>query len=564
MIVASGGRDFCRFQWRYISMALVIFLSLAYPGGAVSSSVEELLSSSSSAACELSASAVRIKELRGKGAGAVVCSSSSRRNRSAERDEEEQQQEEEELEVEDDVRGNIGNVSDARSVVDDEANYGATLMRLPHGEVVADFVTREDVDPDSSGYRKNWPKFEPGWRLAIGTVLGSLGAAVGSVGGVGGGGFFIPILTLIIGFDTKTTTALSKSMIMGAALAAVIYNLKRSHPTTNVPLIDYEMALLFQPMMILGISIGVAFNIIFPDWLITLLLVLLCTSTHSIPNKSFLWIDEVCPEKSWLHLDSAQEVEYMALPAETCQPTFEPTCQPAVSGPPTLQGKFQWKYVGLLSFVWLVFLLLQILKNGVHTCSLQYWAINLVQIPIALGVTGFQELHLYRKSQIASITHTEADLDYKLTDSNWGVGKLALYAGSGVLAGTMGGLLGVGGGSIIGGFLLELGVPPQVSSATATFLMLFSSSMSVVEYSLLGRLPRDHAIFLTTMAAIGAFWGQSVVQQFVVRSGKASIIIFMLAVSVTFSVIVLGVQGSIRVYGEWQDGAYMGFEDLCR
>ncbi|CAM6028830.1 unnamed protein product [Sphagnum balticum] len=560
MIVALGGGGFCRLQWRCISMALVIFLSLAYPGVAVSSGVEELLSSSSSAACELSASALRINELqRGKGAGAVVCS--SRRSRAAERDEEEQQEEEEEVEVEveveveDDVRGNIGNVSDARSVVDDEGNYGATMMRLPHGEVVTDFVTREDVDPDSSGYRKNWPKFEPGWRLAIGTVLSSLGAAVGSVGGVGGGGFFIPILTLLIGFDTKTTTALSKSMIMGAALAAVIYNLKRSHPTRNVPLIDYEMALLFQPMMILGISIGVAFNIMFPDWLITLLLVLLCTtiSVSAFRKAIMTW----SAESEY----PAQEVEYMALPAETCQPTFEPTCQPA--GPPTLQGNFQWKYLGLLSFVWLVFLILQILKNGVHTCSIQYWVINLVQIPIALGVTGFQALHLYRKSQFASITHTEANLDYKLTDSNWGVGKLALYAGSGVLAGTTGGLLGVGGGATIGGFLLELGVPPQVSSATATFLMLFSSSMSVVEYSLLGRLPRDHAIFLTTMAAIGAFWGQSVVQQFVVRSGKASIIIFMLAASVTFSVIVLGIQGSIRVYGEWQDGAYMGFEDLC-
>jgi len=139
-------------------MALVIFLSLAYPGVVVSGGVEELLSSSSSAACELSASAVRIKELRGKGAGAVVCS--SRRSRAAERDEEEQQQEEEvevEVEVEDDVRGNIGNVSDARSVVDDEGNYGATMMRLPHGEVVTGFVTREDVNPESSGYRKNWP-----------------------------------------------------------------------------------------------------------------------------------------------------------------------------------------------------------------------------------------------------------------------------------------------------------------------------------------------------------------------------------------------------------------------
>ncbi len=156
--MALGGGGFCRLQWRCISMALVIFLSLAYPGVAVSSGVEEL-SSSSSAACELSASALRINELqRGKGAGAVVCS--SRRSKVAERDEEEQQEEEEvevEVEVEDDVRGNIGNVSDARSVVVNEGNYGATMMRLPHGEVVTDFVTREDVDPDSSGYRKNWP-----------------------------------------------------------------------------------------------------------------------------------------------------------------------------------------------------------------------------------------------------------------------------------------------------------------------------------------------------------------------------------------------------------------------
>jgi hypothetical protein len=139
-------------------MALVIFLSLAYPGVAVSSGVEELLSSSSSAACDLSASAVRIKELqRGKGAGAVVLC--SRRSRAAEHDEEEEQQQEEEVEVEveDDVRGNIGNVSDARSVVDDEGNYGATMMRVPHGEAVTGFLTREDVDPDSSGSRKNWP-----------------------------------------------------------------------------------------------------------------------------------------------------------------------------------------------------------------------------------------------------------------------------------------------------------------------------------------------------------------------------------------------------------------------
>jgi hypothetical protein len=86
-----------------------------------------------------------------------------------------------------------------------------------------------------------------------------------------------------------------------------------------------------------------------------------------------------------------------------------------------------------------------------------------VQIPVALGVTGFQAWWLYRKSQIASNTHHEAQLDYTLTDLNWGVNKLAIYAGSAVTAGTMGGLLGIGGGTIIGPFLLELGLPPQVN-----------------------------------------------------------------------------------------------------
>lgn len=44
----------------------------------------------------------------------------------------------------------------------------------------------------------------------VGTFIGFLGAAFGSVGGVGGGGFFVPMLTLLIGFDQKSSTAISK------------------------------------------------------------------------------------------------------------------------------------------------------------------------------------------------------------------------------------------------------------------------------------------------------------------------------------------------------------------
>ena len=54
---------------------------------------------------------------------------------------------------------------------------------------------------------------EFGWRVVLGSIIGFLGAALGSIGGVGGGGIFVPMLTLIIGFDPKTSTAISKCKI---------------------------------------------------------------------------------------------------------------------------------------------------------------------------------------------------------------------------------------------------------------------------------------------------------------------------------------------------------------
>ena len=48
-----------------------------------------------------------------------------------------------------------------------------------------------------------------GWRIVVGTIIGFLGSAFGTVGGVGGGGIFVPMLTLIIGFDAKSATGIS-------------------------------------------------------------------------------------------------------------------------------------------------------------------------------------------------------------------------------------------------------------------------------------------------------------------------------------------------------------------
>ncbi|KAK2995501.1 hypothetical protein RJ640_001415 [Escallonia rubra] len=158
---------------------------------------------------------------------------------------------------------------------------------------------------------------------------------------------------------------------MGAAASTVYYNLKLRHPTLDMPIIDYDLALLIQPMLMLGISIGVAFNVIFADWMVTVLLIILFIGTST---KTFF------------------------------------------------RGVETWNKETLM-------------KKGKRVIS-------------SRGTDG----------------------------SNLRVHQLILYCFCGVLAGMVGGLLGLGGGFIMGPLFLELGVPPQCQF-DVLFLTLFPSSI---------------------------------------------------------------------------------------
>lgn len=62
----------------------------------------------------------------------------------------------------------------------------------------------------------------------MGSIIGFFGAAFGSVGGVGGGGIFVPMLSLIIGFDAKSATAISKCKSKIISGTVFIYRIKLS------------------------------------------------------------------------------------------------------------------------------------------------------------------------------------------------------------------------------------------------------------------------------------------------------------------------------------------------
>jgi hypothetical protein len=62
---------------------------------------------------------------------------------------------------------------------------------------------------------------------------------------------------------------------MGASTSSVFYSLRVRHLTKDVPILDYDLALLFQPMIMLCITVCDALSVVFPYWLIIVLIIIL-------------------------------------------------------------------------------------------------------------------------------------------------------------------------------------------------------------------------------------------------------------------------------------------------
>lgn len=410
------------------------------------------------------------------------------------------------------------------------------------------------------GYTHVWPEMRFGWKIVLSSIIGFFGAACGSVGGVGGGGVFVPMLTLIIGFDTKSATAMSKCMITGGAAATVYYNLKLRHPTLELPIIDYDLALLFQPMLVLGISIGVALNVIFANWMITILLIVLfiVTSTKAFFKGVETWKKETKTKKEAtrsLESNDDRNEEVVGAPPRGPTDGAQTETKEYKKEQVSIIENVYWRELALLVAVWVIILALQIGKNYSTTCSMAYWLLNILQIPVAFGVSSYEAFNLYNgRRKIAS----KGD-----AVTIWKVRQLVLYCIIGLLAGIVGGMLGLGGGFILGPLFLEMGIPPQVSSATATFAMMFSASMSVVEYYLLKRFPVPYALYFFAVATVAALVGQHVVRKLISILGRASLIIFTLAFTIFVSALLLGGVGIARMVKRIERKEYMGFENIC-
>lgn len=118
--------------------------------------------------------------------------------------------------------------------------------------------TAGSTEGDPEGFELNG---ETGGAIVIVIVLSALANSVG----VAGGFFWVPLFNALLGFGLTGSAALSQALIACGTTGATTYSMLHGHPWDHSrPLIDYSLAVVLMPAMILGITVGSMLNLILP------------------------------------------------------------------------------------------------------------------------------------------------------------------------------------------------------------------------------------------------------------------------------------------------------------
>jgi uncharacterized membrane protein YfcA len=143
-------------------------------------------------------------------------------------------------------------------------------------------------------------------------------------------------------------------------------------------------------------------------------------------------------------------------------------------------------------------------------------------------------------------------------DITWRVSKAITFLGTALFGGIASGLLGIGGGLIVAPLLLEMGLLPEVTSASSSFLVLFTSASTSIQFMINGMLNLDYASVLFLLSISASFIGVNLINRLVKNTNRPSIIVFLLGILIGLSAILLPIFE--LAYGDLKDSS---FRPIC-
>lgn len=389
------------------------------------------------------------------------------------------------------------------------------------------------------------------WREVVCTILIIITAMLSAAAGMGGGGVYVPLLLLLLGLSTKEAVPLSQAMIVGGAVVNVLMFCGERHPKyTHRPRIDYDVIMMMNPALAAGVTIGVICHLISPQWLIvtTLLVTLAITLQKSATKGHAAW-----------------KKESAALAAEAANGSqgggsgsgHSEQIKIKLADFPAFKqfAMDNTKPMLLIGACWMSFFILNLVKAP--QCSTLYWLQLLGMLILCFMFTA-------AGAQVLKQRENNADSMEGLV--TWTPTTMWLYPMLSMVAGFLGGFLGIGGGIIMGPLLLELGMTAEGNQATTAMFVFLSSSLATIQFVVLGKTMPQFVLWFTLWVVLSTFIGQTGIDYMLRKYKRSSVIILSIAGIIAGSLVMMSYIGIVEVYNDIQRGANMGLKphNLCQ
>lgn len=355
-----------------------------------------------------------------------------------------------------------------------------------------------------------------------------------TIGGVGGGGLLIPTYMLVSKFSLEEAIPLSVVTILGDTLVRIIVLYNKKHPLNEKRyLIDMMPILLIVPFDGNSSFIGVILSEISPQsfTIILIILVLGFTFYKSISKaiRSFLkeniYLNEESNNLEMVMIDGIAEYFNAEQVREARQNNL--------GEGDTLNDKLIKTGIIFLSI--LIISIFSITRSLIDKCSLYYW-IHIFSQFFIVGVIGFLIIKYisndYEKKRQNNYIFLEGDIIWKKEN----IIKFILIA---TVTGALSTYMGIGGGMLITPIMMQVGMIPEVVVATSSITTFFSSTISTINYILVGKLLINYGLLYSFVSAFGSIFGLILSNIILSKFKRQSIIIFIVSLILFTSIILL-------------------------
>ncbi|RLN63811.1 hypothetical protein BBJ28_00019443, partial [Nothophytophthora sp. Chile5] len=405
-----------------------------------------------------------------------------------------------------------------------------------------------------------------------------VGLAVASAGGVGGGTILVPSMVIMLGFDIKRAAPISNLAIVGGAVANAWFNVRKRHPAVDRPLIDSDLALAMIPLIMGGAVVGAVLAKLLPSYLISLLFVVVLVvggtrtvmkgiKLHRAETKSHK-VQEVAAAAAAAK-EEDQEDQRAAAYVTVCSPTdcvadvdlnednsSEDSDDDALlsgaggsssncSGMGNDEGvlaqitererHFSLAKQGVIVLCYSGIVAASIGGAAVSCGGVAYWLLLLLEIPWVLAFAVATAIYLFRQHR------RKLSVNYPFVegDVHWTLKTVVRFPLGCAGAGLVAGLFGVGGGIISGPMMIEMGIVPEVASATTALMVLYSSAAATAKFTVFHMIAWDWATLLCALAFVVTSVSQVFILSFVRRTGRQSIIVLCIGATIWIGTILM-------------------------